>query len=312
VLSDDAVELVEPPANSTMVGTGKGGVGKSTIAAHLAGQCAAEGKRTLLICVTSQDDDDLGIERFQRGIQPEGPSVMGGQGLYRSILERRPLLPVREVRPNLDVVPGGAAIGELIPLLMTRLMGPEGVSVVLSLARALQPIAPWYEQIVIDSAPENDSLEQLAAGAARTLIVPTRSDDSSIRGMERIARNFKSVRRQVNPHLRIAGAFLYASNPTATQMHSEVKEDIRALLGSSTPILSTVVGYREKPARNARKKGLLFSEYAELLPDSAKSYDVAAGRAAVADVVPEAIVGLADDMRALNLEILDHCRKATA
>ena len=307
----DAVEMIDPPQRCTVVGTGKGGVGKSTVAANLAAALAEMGRRTLLVCVTSQDDDDLGIKRFERGIPPEGDSVLDGQGLYRSLHGRSPLLPVREVRPNLDVVPGGEAVGEVVQLLMHRMMS-EGPGVVLSLARCLQPIAPWYDDIILDSAPENDSLEQLALGAGRHLIVPTRSDDSSIKGMRRIARNFNSVRQQVNPHLRVAGAFLYASNPTATSMHNEVKEDIRGVLGPSTPVLSTVVGYREKPARNARKKGLTFAEYAQLLPTSAKSYDVAAGRAQVADVVPEAIVGLAEDVSALNLEIDEHCRKAAA
>ncbi|MFE9007413.1 ParA family protein [Streptomyces sp. NPDC007875] len=306
---NDPVEPIEPPVDSIMIGTGKGGVGKSTIAAHLAGHSAAEGLRTLLVCVTSQDDDDLGIKRFNRGIQPDGPSVLDGQGIYRAISERTALKPIREVRPNLDVVPGGEAVGELVQLLMHRMM-TDGVGVALSLARSLAPIAPWYDRIVFDSAPENDSLEQLAASAARRLVVPTRSDDSSISGMKRIARNFQAVRRQINPSLRVAGAFLYASNPTATSMHSEVKDDIREVLGTSTPILSKVVGYREKPARNARKKGLLFSEYAEMLPTSARSYDVAAGRAKVADVVPDAIVGLADDMRELNNEILLYCGRA--
>ncbi|RII07949.1 Chromosome partitioning protein ParA [Streptomyces sp. YIM 130001] len=305
----DAVEPSEPPQNCIMVGTGKGGVGKSTIGAHLAGHCAADGMRTLFVCVTSQDDDDLGITEFDRGLHPEGPSVLDGRGLYRSISERLPLAPIREVRPNLDVVPGGEAVGELVPLLMHRIM-TEGTSVVLSLAHALAPLAPWYDRIVIDSAPENDSLEQLALGASRHLVVPTRSDESSIKGIRRISRNYKAVRRQVNPQLRVAGAFLYASHPTATSMHTEVHEDIRRELGQSTPILSTVVGYREKPARNARKKGLLFPEYEELLASSAKSYDVAAGRATVADVVPESIVSLAADMRRLNLEILNSCERA--
>ncbi|MFE5549260.1 ParA family protein [Streptomyces sp. NPDC056534] len=309
MLSEE-VELVEPPKKSVVVGTGKGGVGKSTVGAHLAAHCAEQGERTLLVCVTSQDDDDLGIKEFGRGVQPDGLPVMDGQGLYRSISERIPLVPVRDVRPNLDVVPGGVMVGELVPLLMARLMGHDGPGVVLSLARALQPIALFYDRIVFDSAPENDSLEQLALAAGRHLFVPTRSDASSIRGMGRIARNFKVVRRQANPWLRVAGAFLYASNPTAVQLHAQVKEDIRATLGDGTPILSTIVGYREKPAVNARRKGLLFNEYAELLPKSAKSYDVAAGRARVEDVVPEAIVGLAADMRQLNLEILDYSKKA--
>jgi hypothetical protein len=93
-------------------------------------------------------------------------------------------------------------------------------------------------------------------------------------------------------------------------MHAEVKESILKILGDGTPILSTVVGYREKPARNARELGLLFGEYAERLPFSAKSYDVAAGRAKSSDVVPEAITGLSDDMNKLNTEITEYSRRA--
>ncbi|MGW0647302.1 ParA family protein [Streptomyces umbrinus] len=303
--------MIEPPENAVMIGTGKGGVGKSTVAAHKAGFHAARGERTLLICVTSQDDDDLGIQRYDRGIHPDGPSVLDGQGLYRSLHDRTPLLPVREVRPNLDVVPGGEAVGELTQLLMLRMM-QEGFAVAGSLARALAPIAGWYDQIVIDSAPENDGLEQLAAAAARWLVVPTRSDDTSIRGMKRIARNYKLVRRNINPHLQVAAACLYGSNPSATSLHQEVREDVAKILGASTPMLRTVVGYREIPSANARKKGLLFSEYAAMLPASAKSYDVAAGRASRADVVPESIVPLAREMDSLIEEIGDHCRKAAA
>ncbi|MFF7764203.1 ParA family protein [Streptomyces griseorubiginosus] len=305
----DAADIIEPHENAVMIGTGKGGVGKSTIAAHKAAHHAAQGLRTLLICVTSQDDDDLGIERYNRGLRPDGPSVLDGLGLLRAIQDRTPLLPIREVRPNLDVVPGGEAVGELLTLLTAR-MPSEGIYVVGSLARALAPIAPWYDRIVIDSAPEQDALEQLALATARWLFVPTRSDDTSIRGMRRIARNYKLVRSQVNPYVEVACACLYGSNPTATQLHEEVRQDVAEVLGPNTPMLKTIVGYREMPARNARKKGLTFREYADLLPTSAKSYDVAAGRAQRADVVPESIKPLADEMDALNEEIDAHCRKA--
>ncbi|MFD7667757.1 ParA family protein [Streptomyces sp. NPDC059788] len=309
MLNESAAQLIEPPEGSTVVGTGKGGVGKSTVAAHLAGEAAEAGYRTLLICVTGQDDDDLGIKRFGRGTHPAGPSVLDGQGLYRALHDRTPLQPIREVRPNLDVVPGGPMVGEVSQLLMLRMM-QEGPGVVLSLARALAPIAALYDRVVFDSAPESDSLEQLVLASAKHLIVPTRSDDSSILGMERISRNFKVVKRQVNPHLQMAGAFLYGSNRSATLMHAAVRDDIRRTLGEGTPILDTIVGYRELPARNARKKGLLFGEYAELLPTSATRYDVKAGRATDADVVPDTIIPLAKEMRELNQEILEHCRKA--
>ncbi|WP_425834122.1 ParA family protein [Streptomyces fractus] len=293
-----------------MIGTGKGGVGKSTVAAHYAASHAARGRSTLLVCVTSQDDDDLGIQRFGKGDQPEGKSVLDGWGLYHSLLDRTPLVPVREVRPNLDVVPGGKGVGEIINLLMVRMM-QEGIGVVLALARALAPIAPAYDQIVIDSAPENDSLEQLAAAAARKLVVPTRSDISSIRGMERIGRNFHLVQQQVNSDLRVAGAFLYGSNPRATALHEQARIRIAELLGDDTPVLDTVVGYRETPATNARNLGLMFWEYAEMLPCSPKGYDVAAGRAKREDVVPESIVPLAKEMTSLAQEMDEYCMEVT-
>ena len=303
VLSDP-VSAVEPPANAKMIGTGKGGVGKSTIAAHMAAHLAETGARTLLVCVTAQDDDDLGIVRFERGIHPAGESTLEGKGLFESIVNRTPLRPVREVRPNLDVVPGGQMVGEITNILLTRMV-TEGAGVALSLARSLAPIAHWYDEIVFDSAPENDSLEQLAAGAARHLIVPTRSDISSIKGLRRIARNYRMVRSQVNPHLRVAGAVLYGSNPSATQMHSEVKVSIREILGDSAPILSTVVGYRERPAVDARKFGVTFGEYAAALDG-----DDPRGIARNAQASSGSSAGLAKDMGTLIDEILDYCRRA--
>ncbi|MEV4559069.1 ParA family protein [Kitasatospora sp. NPDC049285] len=304
------VQDIPPHPNSHIAATGKGGVGKSTVTAHLAGHSAAQGIPTLLVCVTGQEDDDLGIVKHGRGDHPDGESVLEGEGLYRAIHDKAPLRPIRNVRPNLDVVPGGEAVGRIQSLLTMRQM-QEGIGVMQSLAYSLSLVGHRYGAVYLDSAPENDILEQLALAAVRRLWIPTRSDDSSIKGIKRIAANFHAVRsRGVNPHLEVGAAFLYGSNPSATSLHTMVRNEVREILGQDTPVLSTVVGYREKPAVLARKKGLLFDEYAELLPSSPKSYDVAAGRAKEEDVVPEAIEKLAKDMKNLTTEIFEAARKA--
>ncbi|MER5792293.1 hypothetical protein [Streptomyces sp. NPDC001980] len=45
-------------------------------------------------------------------------------------------------------------------------------------------------------ALEPDALEQPVLAAARTPIVPTRTDESAIKGTERISKNFKSSSRR--------------------------------------------------------------------------------------------------------------------
>ncbi|MFB7896128.1 ParA family protein [Streptomyces xiamenensis] len=301
----ESVDDVEIHPESEVFATGKGGVGKSTTAAHQAAYYAKNGLRTLLVCVTGQEDDDLGVSQG-RGTPPPGDSVMAGHGLYDAIDRGMPLNPVTDVRPGLDVVPGGLKVGK-IPTLLTMRMMEEGPACMQSLALSMQPLIHLYDRVVFDSAPENDTLEQLVLGAARRMFTPTRSDSSSINGLRRIAGNWRIVRqRGINRQVEVAGAFLYGSNPSATSLHQQVKGKVEEILGDSTPILSTVVGYREKPAVNARTKGLLFWEYADLLPHSARSYDVAAGRAKEEDVVPEAALPLAKDMQALNEEIASY------
>src|SRR5690349_22406800 len=82
----------------------KGGVGKTSIAANLAGQFAAAGYRCLLIDLNRQANlaDDLGY----RGSEFDDE----GAGLLGSIIARTPLRPVQDVRPQLDAVCGGAGL----------------------------------------------------------------------------------------------------------------------------------------------------------------------------------------------------------
>src|SRR3954463_13721817 len=93
---------------------GKGGVGKTSLTANLAGLYAAAGYRTLAIDLDPQGNlgDDLGY--LGAGLSDDGA------GLVDALRARRAYRPLRNVRAGLDVLAGGAGPGGLNSALYCR------------------------------------------------------------------------------------------------------------------------------------------------------------------------------------------------
>jgi cellulose biosynthesis protein BcsQ len=86
------------------VANGKGGVFKTSLAAHVAGLTAAAGYFMLIVDLDPQGDlsDDLGY--FDSDADDHG------QGLAAALVTGQPIAPtLRAVRSNLDVVTGGCS-----------------------------------------------------------------------------------------------------------------------------------------------------------------------------------------------------------
>ena len=154
----------------------KGGVGKTSIAANLAGQFAGAGYRCLLIDLNRQANlaDDLGY----RGSDVDDQ----GAGLLGSVLAGIPLAPALDVRPQLDVVCGGARLEDLTPIMVSRLQH-RGRKAFRVLGDVLAPIAADYEVVFIDCPPESTILSDLALATARWVLMPTKSDVGGLVGM---------------------------------------------------------------------------------------------------------------------------------
>ncbi|MCP6423373.1 AAA family ATPase, partial [Klebsiella pneumoniae] len=83
--------------------TGKGGTGKTSCAANVAGLAAQAGMKVLLI-----DLDSQGNLEFDLGYVDKGDE---GKHLVSTLLTDGVLEPVlKNVRPNLDVIPGGGKL----------------------------------------------------------------------------------------------------------------------------------------------------------------------------------------------------------
>lgn len=256
------------------IANGKGGVGKTSLATNLAGLAAAAGWKTLFIDLDAQGDagDDLGYNWAGRSDE--------GEHLTRTLLGGSALTPVlTEVRPNLDVVPGGSALVDLSAIVNYRLLqqregglpgfGPEHVGLDVPsqpvhqlLHDALAPIADNYDLIVADTPPENPGLQQVAFGAARWIVVPTRSDVSSIKGIKRLAEQISEA-MQRNPELAILGAALVLTDPRHTTIAGNAVQRIIEVLGTYATPFKTIIRYVPKPSDEGREAGKLAHELAE-------------------------------------------------
>lgn len=273
----------------------KGGVGKTSVAANLAGQFAGAGYRCLLIDLNRQANlaDDLGF----RGSDADDL----GAGLLGSIIAGTPLRPAVDVRPQLDVVCGGARLEDLTPVMVSRLQhhGREAFRV---LGDVLSPVAVDYELVFIDCPPESTILTDLALVAARWVLMPTKSDVGGLAGMTLVADRF-ALAREINSRLRLLGVVLFGTGTRSTAVHGEARAAVEEAFGGHSPWFETTIRHAERTAQDARRLGKLAHELeieAAAQPAwwEALRCDIRAPR-----LSPTA-AGVAGDYRALGVEVL--------
>lgn len=234
----------------------KGGVGKTTLTSNLAGQTAASGYRVLVVDLNRQANLalDLGY-RGREGVDDEG------DGLLTALMRGKPLTVARDIRPGLDVVAGGEHLEDLTPVMLSHIT-KQGHKAFLALAKALAPIAGEYDLTLIDCPPENTILDDLALGAARWVLIPTRSDDGGLDGMKLVAKRFIKA-REINPAIGLLGVVLFATSTTAKAIHAEVRASVAETFGGDSPLFQTTIRYAERIARDCRRNGQLAHELEE-------------------------------------------------
>ena len=205
---------------------GKGGVFKTTLTANLGGLLAYNGQRVLLVDLDPQGNlaEDLGYTGDDR--DDRGAALADALQTHGRFVSE----PVRQVRPNLDVFVGGPELEKASAFLVTR--GSSSEETQLALARVLEPIASQYDIVLIDCPPGEEALQTAAAGAARWILAPVKSDASSRRGFEAVADRMQLVRGErsgvagLNPTIGLLGIVLAGVNPSATVVQREARHRI--------------------------------------------------------------------------------------
>jgi len=282
---------------------GKGGVGKTTLTANIAGLLANSGQRVLAVDLDPQGNlaEDLGYRGDDR--DDEGKALAG------ALFTGSAAEPVRDVRPGLDVYVGGRQLDRAAASLGSA--GSSSLEVQLALARILEPIASDYDVILIDCPPGDEALQTAAVGAARWTLIPVKSDASSRRGFEAVASRMELVRGQVpgtpgvNPDIDLLGVVLVGTTTNGTVIQREARQRIEGVGDQATgDVFKATVRHSEATAQAARERGVLVHELDAVVAAAPAWYEALRGESAAVNFAPRTATSVADDLQALTEEIV--------
>lgn len=281
---------------------GKGGVGKTSLVANLAGEFAASGGMRVLVVDLDVSRNlvlDFGLVGHEEDDQ--------GRGVFQAIVGGGPLGVVPEIRDNIDWIPGGAALNWVshAKLSQEQDLVPGGVDA--RWRELLTQAAQGYDMVLLDCPPGNRQLQEMALAAAKWLLVPSKSDAASWEGLTTLGPLVRNAREGINPDIEWLGVVLFAHQSKATRVRRAMSEQLE---GSTIPFLQNAIRASESVAQECRSSGLLVREVVAAAPTQREVF--AALRARRHDpqaLIPKAAstisTSLAEDYRALAEEIAD-------
>lgn len=215
------------PAQIIAMCNQKGGVGKTTSTINLGAALAEYGRRVLLV-----DFDPQGALSVGLGVNPMELDVT----VYNLLMERG--LTADEVLLK-TAVPGMDLLPSNIDLSAAEVQLVSEVARESALARALKPLLPDYDYVIIDCQPSLGLLTVNALTAAHSVIVPLECEFFALRGVALLTETIEKVCERLNPELRLDG--ILATMYDSRTVHSrEVLARVVEAFGDH--VFHTVIG----------------------------------------------------------------------
>ena len=214
------------PARVIAMVNQKGGVGKTTSTVSLGAALAGYGRRVLLV-----DFDPQGALSIALGINPMELDLTVYDLLTKAECHVGDVI-VTTALPQMDLLPSNIDLSAAELQLVTE-VGRES-----ALSRAIEPILPEYDIVLIDCQPSLGLLTLNALTASHGVIVPMECEYFALRGVALLMDTIAKVRERLNPDLEVLGVLATMYDPRT--LHSrEVLSTVRQAFGDK--VFDTVI-----------------------------------------------------------------------
>lgn len=201
----------------------KGGVGKTTSAINIGAYMAAAGKKVLLVDFDSQGNMSSGV-----GVSKDKPTIyelMAGLATYEQTVRHTEVINLDALPASIDL--SGAAI-ELVDQAEREFF----------LKKALTPLLPLYDYILIDCPPSLGLLTLNGLAAANSVLIPMQCEYFALEGISLLLQTVKKVQASINPNLEIGGIF-FTMYDSRTRLANDVVTQVKAYFKDS--VFSTII-----------------------------------------------------------------------
>jgi chromosome partitioning protein len=181
------------PARVIALCNQKGGVGKTTSAINLGAALAEVGRRVLLV-----DFDPQGALSAGLGVQPHQLD----RTTYNLLMERGVTIDETLLKtsvPGIDLLPSNIDLSAAEIQLVGEVAREQ------TLARAIAPVLPEYDFVLIDCQPSLGLLTVNALTASHGVIIPLECEFFSLRGVALLIDTIEKVQQRLNPDLKLDG-----------------------------------------------------------------------------------------------------------
>jgi len=234
--------------NSVVVGIGKGGSCKTTLATQLAGIWSSEGKRVLLA--------DLDMQASATKVVGLDPSQHGdGRHLMDAIMYGDELTTVK-ARDNLEIV----VAGRHTKTLSNHLVTAESASETFAIPFQKMAASNRFDRIIFDLPPSGSSrLADMAMQTGKYLLVPTSSGVDNIEGLRVLASELEIL----DSEIILLGVVMMKISAGAPRKRLETKEQVSEILAGVADPFQTIIRDAGAAYDDSRKASLFLHEYAE-------------------------------------------------